>query len=134
MSFKSVYDRVPYPVEIKKGSFSYDEKGAAVKDLDGTLGKSSFSGLDAQLRTGAKSQLTILSGKAGIDTAEMHRWLSSYEKLKASLSKIASISGRLNISSVTFQGLVTDSQDWKFKIAGSAEKLMINTSLLPGRP
>jgi len=131
MSFKSVYDRVPYPVEIKKGSFSYDEKGAAVKDLDGMLGKSSFSGLDAQLLKGAKSRLSILSGKAGIDTTEMHHWLSSYEKLKSTLGKIASISGRLNISSVTFQGPVTDSQDWKFKIAGSAEKLMINTTLLP---
>jgi uncharacterized protein involved in outer membrane biogenesis len=131
MSFKSVYDRVPYPVEIRKGRFSYDEKGAAVKDLEGTVGKSSFSGLDAQLLTGAKSQLIILSGKAGIDTAEMHHWLTSYEKLKASLVKITSLSGRLNISSITFQGLVTDSQAWKFKVAGSAEKLLINTSLLP---
>lgn len=131
MGFTSEYDRVPYPLEIKKGRFSYDEKGVAVKSLEGTAGRSSFSGLDGQLRTGAKTRLTILSGKAGLDIAEMHRWLSSYEKLKAPLSKIASLSGRLNISSLTFQGLVIDQQDWKFKLAGSAEKLLINSSLLP---
>jgi hypothetical protein len=61
----------------------------------------------------------------------MHRWLSSYETLKAPLGKISSLSGRLNISSLTFQGLVTDRQDWKFRLSGSAEKLLISTSLLP---
>ena len=95
-------------------------------------GKSLLTGLDAQLRTGAETRLTILAGKAGIDTAEMHHWLSSYEKLKTSLSKIVSLSGRLNLSSMTFQGLVLDSRSWDFKMSGSAENLLVNTSLLPG--
>jgi hypothetical protein len=132
MSFTSEYDRVPYPLGIRKGRFSYDEHGAAVKGLDVAAGKSFVTGLDAQLRTGAETRLTILSGKAGIDTAEMYHWLSSYEKLKASLSKIVSLSGRLNLSSMTFQGLVLDSRGWDFKISGSAENLLVNTSLLPG--
>ena len=131
MGFTSVYDRVPYPLQIKKGRFSYEEKGVAVKDLEGTFGRSFFSGLNAQLRPGDKPHLAILSGKAGLDTAEMHRWLSSYETLKTSLGKISSLSGGLNISSLTFQGLVMNRQDWKFRLSGSAEKLLINTPLLP---
>ncbi|MBI5632816.1 MAG: AsmA-like C-terminal domain-containing protein [Nitrospirae bacterium] len=131
MNFISEYDRIPYPLEIRKGRFSYDEQGAAVKGLDAAAGKSFFAGLDAQLRTGDKTHLTILSGQAGIDTAEVHRWLSSYEKLSEPLRKIGSLSGRLNFSSLTFQGLVMDSQTWNFKLYGSAEKLIIHTPLLP---
>jgi hypothetical protein len=132
MKFSVNYDRVPLPLSVDQGSFSYDEKGVAVKNLAGTIGKSALSGLSARLQTGGSSYLEILSGKAGIDTGEVHRWLSSYEKLKEPLRKIASLSGRLNLSSVTFQGPARDSQAWNFKISGQAEKLVINTSLLPG--
>ena len=131
MKFSANYDRVPLPITVAQGSFSYDEKGVAVKNLAGTLGKSAFSGLTARLTTGGSSHLEILSGKAGIDTGEVHRWLASYEKLKE-LRKIALLSGRLNLSSLTFQGPIVDSQAWNFKISGLAEKVTINTSLLPG--
>lgn len=131
MKFTADYDRVPLPAAVERGSFSYDEKGVAIKDAAGTIGKSSFSGLSARLTTGS-SYLEILSGKVNSDTTELHRWLSSYEKLKEPLRKIASISGRLDLSSLTFQGPIKDSQAWKFKLSGSAEKLMATTSLLPG--
>ncbi len=132
MSFTSEYDRIPYLLEVRKGSFSYDEHGVAVKSVDVAAGKSSCSDLNAQLLTESNARLAILSGKAGIDTGEMHRWLSSYDKLKAPLSRIVPRSGRLKLSSISFQGLVSDWQSWDFRISGSAEKLLINTTLLPG--
>ncbi len=132
MKFSVNYDRVPLPVAVNQGSFSYNEKEVAVKNLAGTIGTSAFSGLSARLKPGERPYLDILSGKAGIATGEVHRWLFSYEKLKEPLRKITSLSGRLNLSSLSFQGLIMDSQAWNFKISGSAEKLMINTPLLPG--
>jgi hypothetical protein len=131
IKFSASYDRVPLPIAVDQGSFSYDEKGVSVKNLAGTIGKSAISGLSAQMQT-ANSYIEILSGKAGLETAEVHRWLASYEKLKEPLHNIASLRGRLNLSSLTFRGPVMDSKAWKFKVAGSAEKLVINTSLLPG--
>lgn len=132
MKFSANYDRVPLPLTIDQGSFFYDEKVVAMNNLAGTIGKSAFAGLSARLRTGGSSYIEILSGKGNIDTAEVHRWLSYYEKLKEPLRKISSLSGRLNLSSFTFQGPVRDSQAWHFKLSGSAEKLVINTPLLPG--
>jgi len=132
MKFSADYDRIPLPSAIERGSFSYDEKDVAVKDLAGTIGRSSFSGLSARLTTDGNFYLEILSGKVNSDTSEVHRWLSSYEKMKEPLRKIASISGRLNLSSLTFHGPMMNSQAWNFKMSGSAEKLVLNTSLLPG--
>lgn len=130
MKFSANYDRVPLPIAADQGSFSYDEKGVALNNLAGTVGKSAFSRLSARLRTGDRAYLEILSGKAGIETGEVHRWLTSYEKLKEPLRKITSLSGRLNLSSLAFQGPIMNSQAWNFKTAGSAENLMINTTLL----
>lgn len=132
MKFSSNYDRIPLPIAIDQGIFSYDSKGVAVKNLAGTVGKSAFSGFSASIKAGDRWDLEIKSGTAHLDAGEVHRWLSSYEKLKEPLRKIALLNGRVDLSSVTFQGPVMDSQAWNFKISGSAEKLMINTSLLPG--
>ncbi|MBI5849096.1 MAG: AsmA-like C-terminal domain-containing protein [Nitrospirae bacterium] len=132
MKFSANYDRVPLPITVAQGSFSYDEKGVAVNNLAGTIGKSALSGLSARVQTGSY-YLELLSGQGKLDTAEVHRWLSSYEKLKEPLRKIASLSGRINLSSLRFQGLIRDSQAWNFKISGSVEKLMLNTPLLPGQ-
>ncbi len=131
MKFFVNYNRVPLPIEVQQGSFSYDDKVVAVKNLAGTIGKSVLSGLSARLQTGCSTQIEILSGTAGIDAAEVHGWLSSYEKLKEPLRKIDSLSGRLNLFSLTFQGPIMDSQAWDFKVSAAAEKLIINTSLLP---
>ncbi len=132
MKFSASYDRVPLPLAVEQGSFSYEGKGVAVKNLAGTIGKSALSGLSARLQTGERAFLDIQSGKGNIDTKEVHAWLTSYEKLKEPLRKIESLSGRLNLSSLMFQGLVMNSKDWDFKVSGSAERLMIKTSLLPG--
>lgn len=131
MSFAAAYGRVPYGIEVKKGRFTYDEKEAVVKDLSASIGKSSYSGLNARLQPGPRPHLSILSGKAEVDAEELQRWLESYESLKVPLRKIHSTSGRINLSSISFQGLVTEPQDWKFKLFGSVNKLFINTSLLP---
>ncbi|MBI5074895.1 MAG: AsmA-like C-terminal domain-containing protein [Nitrospirae bacterium] len=132
LKFSVNYDRVPLPIAVHQGGFSYDDTGVAVKDLAGTIGTSAFSGLAAGLQTGDRAFLRILSGKGTINAAEVHRWLSSYEKLKALPGKITSVSGRFNLSSLAFQGLVMNSQNWDLTLSGTAEKLMITTPLLPG--
>ena len=132
MKFAAEYDRIPLPVAVEQGSFSYDAKGVAVKNLAGNIGNSRFSGLSARITTGNSPYLEVLAGRMNVETGEVHRWLSLYEKLKEPLRKLASVSGRFNLSSLTFQGMVMDSKDWNFRASGSTEQLVINTPLLPG--
>jgi len=42
MKFSANYDRVPLPLTVDQGSFSYDEKGVSVKNLAGTIGTSAI--------------------------------------------------------------------------------------------
>lgn len=131
MNFIAAYERIPYVIEVKQGMFSYNEKTAEVRGLYGSAGKSSFSGVHGRLSHRFKPHLAIHSGKAEMDTGEIYRWLSTYEKLKAQLKKIDSVGGRIIFSSMRFQGQLLDSRKWDYSMSGSVANLILNTPMLP---
>ena len=131
-TLSTTYQRIPYPIEIKGGQFLYDDKKVQVKNLSGTVGKSSFSGLTAGLTFGNVPYLEITSGKSFVSLEEIHRWLLSYEKLKAPLKNISSLKGNVKLFSINFIGPLQNSQEWRFRLIGSTENIAINSSLLPG--
>jgi len=126
------YQRTPYPLTIRGGHFSSDGKKIHINNLSGTLGKSSFSGLTAQLTLGNSPHFDITSGKSFILLEDIHRWLSSYNKLKTSLKDISSIKGAVTLSSINLTGPLYHPQDWRFRGMGSAENISISSPLLPG--
>jgi len=130
-NLSATYQRIPYSIEIKGGKFSYDGKRVQVKNLSGTVGRSTFSGLTAGLTFGNVPYLEITSGKSLVSLEEIHRWLLSYNKLQSSLKDISSITGGVKLSSINFAGPLYRSQDWKFRATGSAENVVLNSSQLP---
>jgi len=130
-NLSAAYQRIPYPVEIKGGQFLYDGKKVQVKNLSGTVGKSTFSGLTAGLTFGNVPYLEITSGNSSVSLEEIYRWLLSYNKLQPSLKGIASLKGNVKLSSINFSGPLQNSQDWRFRAIGSAGNIAIDSSLLP---
>ncbi len=131
-TLSATYQRIPYSIEIKGGKFSYDGKKVQVKNLSGTVGRSSFSGLTAGLTFGNVPYLEITSGKSSVSLEEIHRWLLSYSNLQSSLKDIPSIKGDVKLSPINFTGPLYRSQDWKFRATGSAENVVLNSPQLPG--
>jgi hypothetical protein len=125
------YQRIPYSIEIKEGQFLYDGKKVQVKNLSGTFGKSTVSGLTAGLTFGNVPYLEITSEKSSVSLEEIYRWLLSYNKLQPSLKGITSLKGNVKLSSINFSGPLQNSQDWRFRAIGSAENIAIDSSLLP---
>jgi hypothetical protein len=125
------YQRVPYPIEIKSGKFSYDDKAVSITSVNGSVGSSSFSGVTAILMLGKASHLEVGSGTSSISLEEIYRWLSAYEKFKMTFKDISSINGSVALSSIHFAGPIYRSQDWRFRAAGSSNRVTINSSLLP---
>jgi len=130
-NLSAAYQRISYPVEIKGGQFLYDGKKVQVKNLSGTVGKSTFSGLTAGLTFGNVPYLEITSGNSSVSLEEIYRWLLSYNKLQPSLKSITSLKGNVKLSSINFSGPLQNSQDWRFRAIGSAENIAIDSSLLP---
>ncbi len=133
MNLSTRYQRIPFPVMIKGGSFTYDEEGISVKDLAGAVGQTTFSGIAARLEQGGEPQLAVLSGAMRIDAGEIYHWLASQEKMKATLREISAVSGGIAISTLALNGPVDDPKRWRFKIAGAADNLVIGSPSLPDR-
>jgi hypothetical protein len=114
------------------GTWSFDEDTAGVADLSGSLGHSSLSGLNARLTWKGPASLEILSGTALIRLDELRRWLLAIDYPVAYLKDVTGLKGTVRLTSMTAIGPIARFSDWHWKIAGLAQSVVVETTLLPG--
>ena len=131
MNLSARYDRIPFPVTIGRGSFVYDQEQITVKDLTGTVGQSTFSGMDARIDRGPEPRLAVRSGTLFLHAAEMHGWLASLKPVRTPLGEIASASGSITISSLSVNGPAQSPEAWAVSAAGSSDSLTVSSPDLP---
>jgi hypothetical protein len=132
LNLSARYDRIPYPLQIESARAVYGGGKIDVKNLNGAIGKSSFSGITAQIDLAGTPHLGISSGKSIILLEEIYAWLTSLEKLKVSLQDLKSLQGEIALSSMSFQGPLTQPEKWDFRIQAESERLAMEASMLPG--
>jgi hypothetical protein len=117
------YERIPYPLKIKHGwQFSYDGNKIGIQNLGGTVGKSSFSQINAKLSLEKAPYLEIISGKSSIFLGEIYPWLLSLEGIKSAVKDIKSVQGTVLLSSLGFKGPLSDPEKWRFRMKGDSGK------------
>ena len=132
MNVSAQYELLPYPLQISGGQFSYNETGARVSELRGTMGRSSFSDLTASLDFKAEPYLAIDSGKASMVMGEIYPWLLSFKDLGRELADFRSVKGDLSLSQMDFKGPLLRPKKWHFAMKGAFDDLTIDSGLLPG--
>jgi hypothetical protein len=125
------YQRIPYRLKIKEGQFAYDGKKVGVQNLGGILGKSSFSGMTAQLRFGKEPYLEILSGASLVFMDEIYPWLLSYKTLKDALKDFKSVQGEVSLSTIQVNGPLLKPKEWKYRTSGEVKRLNMDSTYLP---
>jgi hypothetical protein len=125
------HDRIPYPVEIVGGAFSFDGKRLRLRNLSGKVGNSSFLDLSAQIGIEKDPFLEISSGRSVISLDDLYPWLSSYEVLRDGLKKIQSVKGNVTLSGMRLSGPLMRPGKWDFETMGELKGLIVSTSLLP---
>ncbi|MHC4459246.1 MAG: YhdP family protein, partial [Planctomycetota bacterium] len=126
------YGRIPYPLAIQGGRFSYKGKQVEVGNLRGKLGQTSFAQLSAGLNWEREPALTVTSGKYEVLLEEIFPWLVSVESLPINPDDIKTVVGVLAISSLSVKGPLLRPQSWEFASTGIIRNLTLNTTLLPG--
>jgi hypothetical protein len=126
------YGRIPYPLAIKGGRFSYKDKQVEVGNLRGKLGQTSFAQLSAGLNWETEPALTVTSGKYEVLLEEIFPWLLSVESLPIDPDDINTVDGVLAISSLSVKGPLLRPQSWELASTGEIRNLTLNTTLLPG--
>jgi hypothetical protein len=126
------YRRIPYPVDIRGGHFSYDEGVIRAWDLSGSVGNSSFSRLKGRLRTDGTPHIEDLSGDLQIDAGEVYPWIFSRGELRENLAGIRSVRGAVSLSLFRLEGPLRNPGEWRFGASGEVTDLVMESSRLPG--
>ncbi len=126
------YGRLPHPLQIIGGNFSYDENRIGVRQLSGKLGKSSFSDLSGGVGLGKNQDLAIRSGQFGLLLAEIVPWLASFDKMREISKFYGGGKSIMTLSQVTVKGPLFSPTKWHFNISGDVKDLVLKN--MPGRP
>jgi hypothetical protein len=126
------YGRLPHPLQITGGNFSYEENRIRVGQLNGNLGKSSFSELSGSLGLGKNQDLAITSGKCGLLLPEIVPWLASFDNMHNIAKYYGGGKSIVTLSQVKLNGPLFSPAKWHFKVSGDVEDLVIKN--VPGRP
>ena len=132
LNLSARYDRIPYPVQIESVQAVYDGGKIDVKNLNGAIGKSSFSGITAQIDLAGTPNIGVSSGKSILLLEEIYSWLTSLEKFKVPLQGLKSLQGAMALSFMNLQGPLTQPGKWDFRIQAEIERLIMEASMLPG--
>jgi len=130
---RAKYRKIPYPVEIMGTHFSYANGVIKVGELDGSLGKTSFSNISGMLDWRKELYMEIESAKANIILDEIYPWVSSYAKAKQTIKQIEGLKGLVTLNTLDFKGPLFRPKAWRFKTECAIKDFTLSSTLLPGQ-
>ncbi|UCD89505.1 MAG: AsmA-like C-terminal domain-containing protein, partial [Desulfobacterales bacterium] len=131
LNMTASYQRIPYPLTISKGQYTFKGAMSAVKNLQGHLGKTRFNNVSGKIDWEKTPYLEVNSGELQIYPEEIYPWLVSFEGLNSHLEHIKSIEGVLEVSTLNLKGPLSDLRKLQYQIAGEVRHLALKSSHLP---
>ncbi|NIO15622.1 MAG: hypothetical protein GTN70_01245 [Deltaproteobacteria bacterium] len=123
------YRRVPYPIKVTGGHFYYDETEIRARNLRGTVGKSSFSGLTGRLNQEKEPIIEITSWKPVLALGEIYAWLSPLKDLATAFTDFKPREGIVVLSSANLKGPLLIPAEWHFKAEGVMQNVLVDLTL-----
>ncbi len=131
IKFSADYQRVPLPINITQGQFTFSKEKIAFSNLGGTLGKSHFTDFSCLITKTKTISLDISSGPLELVTAELYPWIASLEGLRHQLQDIKRVQGQIDVSALKFTGPIGNPLEGKYTATGKIQDLSIETTLFP---
>ncbi len=131
LNLSAKYKRIPYPIRINGGHFSYNETGIGVKHLIGKMGKSSFSQVSANVSLNRAPYLDVKSGIFDVFLEEIYAWLVSIEGSPIRPEEIKTLHGDVHIGSLRLKGPLLKPGKWQTKTSWETRNAVVDFSLLP---
>ncbi|MDX1815379.1 MAG: hypothetical protein R3239_05415, partial [Thermodesulfobacteriota bacterium] len=132
MNLSAKYERLPYPLTVSGGRLLYRGEEIAVTGARGEMGKSTFSGLDLNVRISEPPSLKIRSGKFRLSLEELTPWARKTEGLREIISMVRNLGGTASLSVTRLEGPALAPAEWKFDVSGNVEQLSFSIPSVPG--
>lgn len=128
LNLSAEFQRVPWPIKITKGQFTFSNNRIDLDLLSGTLGQSRFADFTSQLLLEEDLFLDISSGSFDLNMTELYPWTSS---LHNQLEQVQQVTGQLHLSVLTFKGILDQPTDWDFTSTGTVKNIAVEMELFP---
>ncbi|RLC31640.1 MAG: hypothetical protein DRH32_03910, partial [Deltaproteobacteria bacterium] len=129
-SLSGRYKRIPCPLEISGGRFSYDADGITVDNLKGKTGNSAFSSLAGRIDFNGAPFIDVSAGRFILALEEFYPWITAFD-IRQIPKKIQSAGGRLTVSQMHLKGPLLDPAAWKIDAVGHFRDLVLDSDFCP---
>jgi len=126
------YGRIPFPLSIDGGESSYEGEKLSFRNLKGTVGRSSFSGLTAELNLKKEPSIEVQSGECAIMLEELSSWIFLRDAFKNLLKETESLRGIVRLSRMRMNGPLDKPKNWHFETVGDWQGISLNPHAGPG--
>ncbi len=125
------YDRIPYPIRLSGGRFTYDRNRIAADKFNAHIGNSFLKRFSSTIDWSGTPTLNFKTNSAILDLEEIYSWLLSFEKYKQNMKYIGSLDGNAAVQELSVNGPFFSPQDWHFLSRGTLNNLKIGSNQLP---
>ena len=122
---------LPGNLNVVQGHFICEDNQLKIQNLNALVGKSSFSGLTADLRWGKIITLSASTQQAVVFLDEVFPWLRSYAALRRYLKQIQTLGGTLAFQNLAFNGPLAGEISNELSLSGTIQKWDIHSPKFP---
>jgi hypothetical protein len=124
--------RIPAPLMLDS-HFIVEDNLLDVTELSAWLGSSSLSHVSARVVGRNNPELEIRSGNAAINITEIFKWRTWHPALEQSLKGVDTLAGNFALTSLKLKGYLFQPEEWKISATGILDRIVFNSSFLPGQ-
>jgi len=126
------YKPIPFPVTINGGRILYDGLKTHSFDLQGKIGKSTFTNYSARLNLEGEPSIEVESGSLHLVLDEIYPWLRTQKKLEDDLSNIKNITGLAEVTVKSINGPLLQPTNLHFDLECVLRNVTLSAPALPG--
>ena len=131
MRFSATYRRIPWPLRVDSGEFTFDGKRVGVNRLSGSIGRSTFSGLAALVRLGKEAVLERASGSVQVSLGDFLEGAQSIRGAASLVKSVKRLEGSLHVDLRRVSGPLARLDDASVAASGTFEEVLLESSSLP---
>ncbi len=129
---QAIFKPIPYPITIDGGKIIYDGQKVEAHDLQGKIGKSSFSNYSDLMNWEDEPTMDLQSGTFHVVLDEIYPWIASFEKLAEELNNITEITGVAEVTVKSIKGPLLQPANLQYELQGALKNINLTAKTLPG--
>jgi AsmA-like C-terminal region len=125
VELSATYAPITFPIAIRGGRLSYDQRLIRLENAEGSVGLSTFGELGVTLHHDGSRQIKVDSGRISLDLQQTHTLVRSFKNSPLDFERLQSARGRIELDNLTLTGAYDDPAEWRFVSAGRFDQVEI---------